>query len=326
MLKHVLSRRIIYIGITLFLIYYIVFCRPSPQVFLTQSDIDEVTNPKNQNKTIRHRIPRIIHQTWKTKNAPPNWNITVQSVLQMNSDKFQYRVWTDTDIHNFVRQEDPYFYEHTFTKYSFDIQRIDAVRYYILYRFGGIYIDMDNGCLKPFDSLLNALEAVDPDVEHLAAFPRTKPIGISNGFMISTKEHPFLKILISRLPLFDHHFLIHYFTIMLSTGPSYLSVNEFYFNPSIYQSAVRIIDEHVYASIYTWHTTGNSWHQYDARILISIYNTWRLNYPSILYFLIIIVSFIICVFVYLLVIRHQKRNFYFLCRYFRQWSLFRKLQ
>ncbi|CAF3321444.1 unnamed protein product [Rotaria socialis] len=287
-----------------FLIYIIVFRRRSQRVFLTESDIYEYTNEKYSNHKQLHRIPRIIHQTWKTTDVPVYWNATVESVRKSNAHRFKYLIWTDDDMHDFVRQEYPYLYRHTFLKYPLNIQRVDAFRYLVLYRMGGIYIDMDNGCRRSFDSLLDVLEAMDPEVNHTAAFPRTSPIGISNGFMITTKGHPLFKILVSRLPHFNRDFLVDYLTVMLSAGPLYLSVNEFYFNQISHQSIIRIIDENVYSSIYTWHTPGNSWHGRDARIILQIYHTWRRKPRVILYCFLLIITLII---LGLLCFRRNKR-------------------
>ncbi|CAF1366488.1 unnamed protein product [Adineta steineri] len=280
------------------IIYLIFFRRRSPRVFLTAADVDKFQMQNNVNKTFYQRIPRIIHQTWKDKQVPERWNRSVESIRQLNADQFEYRLWTDADIHTFVRQEEPYLYQHTFVKYAHDIQRVDAFRYIVLHRLGGLYIDMDNGCYQSFESLLRILEAVDSDSPHLAAFPRTSPIGISNGFMISTKGHPLFKNLISRLPLFNHNYLIDYLTVMMSAGPLYLSINEFYFHQFSKQAVVRIVDEIVYSSIYTWHTPGNSWHGRDAQVVLYIYH-WFRKHPLAIYFspilpIIFIVVFILC--------------------------------
>ncbi|CAF0948996.1 unnamed protein product [Adineta ricciae] len=239
------------------IIYMVLLRRRSSRVLLTAFDITTFIRKIQVNTTSPHRIPRIIHQTWKTKQVPKHWKETVRTVRTLNAPHFEYRLWTDEDIHAFVRQEEPYLYNHTFLKYPLDIQRIDAFRYIVLHRLGGIYIDMDNGCIQPFDTLLNVLEMVDAQSAHLAAFPRTSPVGISNGFMIATKGHPLFKTLVSHLSLFNHNYLVDYLTVMLTTGPLYLSVNEFYFDKSIEPSAVRILDETVYSSLYTWHTPEN---------------------------------------------------------------------
>jgi mannosyltransferase OCH1-like enzyme len=287
-------RKISYIVIVFFLLYIIVFRRRSSRVLLTVSHIDKFTQQKNSNHTHLHRIPRIIHQTWKTEHVPLHWNRTVESVRELNANQFEYRLWTDDDMHEFVRRKEPDLYQHTFLTYSLDIQRIDAFRYVILYHLGGLYIDMDNGCRQSFDSLLNILETLDSQSIHLAAFPRTSPIGISNGFMIATKGHPLFKILLSRLSLFNHNYFIGYLTVMLSAGPLYLSLNEFYFDQLSTQSAIRILDEFVYSNVYTWHTPGNSWHGRDAKIILYIYRSLRTTPSTVYIFLIgLIVLFLL---------------------------------
>lgn len=286
-------RRIFYTAMILFLFYYVFFRRRSPRFLLTSADIHEYHSRQVSNHIGQRRIPRIIHQTWKSKRVPDHWNLTVQSVRELNAEQFEFRQWTDYQMHEFVRKVEPYFYQHTFLTYSLEIQRVDAFRYVLLYHIGGIYIDMDNGCRQSLESLLEILETLDAESIHLAAFPRTSPVGVSNGFMISTQGHPLFRILISRLSLFNHYYLLDYLTVMFSAGPTYLSINEFYFDRSSSQSAIRIIDEIVYSSIYTWHTPGNSWHGKDARVILYIYHSIRLGMKKIFYGILVLFSFIL---------------------------------
>ena len=142
---------------------------------------------------------------------------------------------------------------------------------------------MDNGCRLSFETLFDALEQLDARSKHLAAFPRTSPSGVSNGFMIATKNHPFFARLISRLPLFNHNYLVDYLTVMLSAGPTYLSINEFFFNTVREQASVRILDEIVYSDVYTWHMPGNSWHGRDALVILYVYRFLRAYLVNIAY-------------------------------------------
>ncbi|CAF2518573.1 unnamed protein product [Rotaria sp. Silwood2] len=231
------------------------------------------------NSNSQHRIPRIIHQTWKNTNIPARWNLSVKSVRELNADKFEYRLWTDEDMYEFVREKEPYLYINTFLTYSYDIQRVDAFRYVLLYYFGGVYVDMDAGCSRPLDILLDTLEALDPQAQHLAAFPATKPSGLSNDFMISTKGHPLFSQLISRLSLFNHNFIVYYLTVMLSAGPLYVTFNEHLFGRSSETVSVRIIEDKAYSPLLLWFAGGDSWHGRDARIIKSIYNFWSTLHP-----------------------------------------------
>ena len=271
--------------------------RPSPQQFLTESDVIRFSDSNLLNSSHHtRRIPRIIHQTWKDTRVPDRWNGTVQSVRELNANQFEYRLWTDDDMHRFVRKKDPSFYQTTFLTYPFDIQRVDAFRYIVLYYLGGLYIDMDNGCSQSFDSLLDILEILDSHSEHLCAFPRTSPVGVSNGFMIATPGHPLFALLRSDLSLFNRRFLVHYLTVMMSAGPLYLSLHEHYFDRSSTQTSVRILDEVVYSSIYTWHTPGNSWHESDAKIILSIYRVIRkLHYRHLFQLFWVVIFISLCV-------------------------------
>ncbi|KAJ3896091.1 hypothetical protein GG344DRAFT_72572 [Lentinula edodes] len=38
--------------------------------------------------------------------------------------------------------------------YKYAIQRADAIRYFVLHHYGGVYLDLDVGCLRPLDPLL----------------------------------------------------------------------------------------------------------------------------------------------------------------------------
>ena len=41
-----------------------------------------------------------------------------------------------------------------YRSYEIPVNRNDAVRYFYLYHFGGVYLDFDVGCLKSLEPLL----------------------------------------------------------------------------------------------------------------------------------------------------------------------------
>jgi len=53
------------------------------------------------------------------------------------------QLWTDVKSREFIATEYPWFLT-TFDNYSQPIQRADAIRYFVLAHFGGIYIDLDD--------------------------------------------------------------------------------------------------------------------------------------------------------------------------------------
>lgn len=58
------------------------------------------------------------------------------------------QLWTDAKSREFIATEYPWFLA-TFDNYSQPIQRADAIRYFVLNHFGGIYIDLDDVSLIP---------------------------------------------------------------------------------------------------------------------------------------------------------------------------------
>jgi mannosyltransferase OCH1-like enzyme len=97
-------------------------------------------------------FPKIIHQTWKTKDLTETQRKWQESVRNLYPD-YQYILWDDTDIENFVKQYFSYYYETWKNLHPF-IKKVDAVRYMWMYLIGGIYFDLDVVGMKRMDDLL----------------------------------------------------------------------------------------------------------------------------------------------------------------------------
>lgn len=100
--------------------------------------------PSSNNATIE-KIPRILHQTWKSSLLPSKWAIQSKKCQEMHED-FEYKLWTDESSLEFIKEFYPWFLP-TFLGYKFDIQRADAIRYFVLHKYGGVYMDLDIGGL-----------------------------------------------------------------------------------------------------------------------------------------------------------------------------------
>lgn len=75
----------------------------------------------------------------------------------MHSPDFTYKLWTDELALDFIKTHYPWFLP-TYLGYKFDIQRADVIRYFVLHKYGGIYMDLDIGAsfLLRFSLLLLA--------------------------------------------------------------------------------------------------------------------------------------------------------------------------
>ena len=88
-------------------------------------------------------IPKIIHQTWKNETIPDKWKTYHQSwKTHFPTLEYKHILWTDKDNREFIKENYNWFLE-TFDNYPKNIQRADAIRYFILYHYGGIYADLD---------------------------------------------------------------------------------------------------------------------------------------------------------------------------------------
>jgi mannosyltransferase OCH1-like enzyme len=90
---------------------------------------------------------------------------------------------------------------------------VDALRYFLLHHYGGIYIDLD----------LFTYKSLTPLLTFPAVACRTTPTGISNDILFSTPLHSFFTLVTMRLESYNRNFLLPYLTIMYSTGPLFLS-------------------------------------------------------------------------------------------------------
>lgn len=193
---------------------------------------------------------------------------TPQSLTSHNSE---YMLWTDGGSREFIAEHYPWFLD-TFDGYTYPIQRADAIRYFVLHHFGGVYIDLDVGCLRPLDPLL----------QHSVILPKTIPVGVSNDLMFSEKAHPFMAQTIHNLVTFDHSWILNYPTVMFSTGPMFLSIQYGLWSSSHpigeYESVgdVRVLPKSLYGKnakpgeaphAYFEHFYGSSWHADDAAFI-----------------------------------------------------------
>ena len=77
------------------------------------------------------KIPRIIHQLWKTEDVPKRWRAAVDSVKRYHKG-WEYRLWTDVLIDDYVRTRHSRFYP-VFAGMNRHIMRIDVFRYVLMH-------------------------------------------------------------------------------------------------------------------------------------------------------------------------------------------------
>ncbi|MEI7912169.1 MAG: glycosyltransferase [Verrucomicrobiota bacterium] len=163
-------------------------------------------------------IPKIIHQTWKNLDViQPFRREWADSWMEVNAEAgWEYRFWTDEDIDGFVATEFPEFYE-TFSEYDVHIKRVDAVRYLILKRIGGVYADLDSICLRPLDELLEGRSLVFGCQLPFGTTPFEIFGTVCNAIMAGAPAHPFWNGVETHMAqVRDQH-------VLSATGPDFLT-------------------------------------------------------------------------------------------------------
>lgn len=129
-------------------------------------------------------IPKKIHQIWIGGEVPDKFKKIMHTWKDMHPD-WEYKLWTDQDIASFVFQEPEAFFRAENLGAKSDIWR-----YEILYKEGGVYIDIDFECVRPLDVL----------VHHHPFFAGIGGFDYVNNAVIGSKPlHPLLKKLIKIL-------------------------------------------------------------------------------------------------------------------------------
>ena len=202
-------------------------------------------------------------------------------------------MWTDAKSRELIATEYPWFLS-TFDNYTHPIQRADAIRYFVLAHYGGIYIDLDYvsfgvQCGLGFTNEY-ALQGCNRRLDPLLAFPswvrKTIPTGISNDAMGAVPGHPFFLTVIEALKSYDRDWALPYITVMYSTGPLFLSVIWKKYMTSGTDigdggagGRVRVLMQGE-ANRYAWRFfnlhKGSSWHGKDAKFIFWMGRNWML--------------------------------------------------
>ncbi|CAF2196253.1 unnamed protein product [Rotaria magnacalcarata] len=254
--------------LTIFYIFhtYLSWHQFSAGVINSNDDFDTTMSsyPINQTSAMPNHqnvVPAILHHIVIGNidlNKHPTWTVARAACLKLHPN-YEHKFWNDSLAEKFILEEYPWFFE-AWKNYNYPIQRADSLRYLILYRYGGFFLDMDLYCRRSLGPL-RRFEFVSP-----AAYP----VGLSNGFLMVSARHPFMKLLVEQLPLFNRNFVLPYATVMFSTGCMYISAQYLLYED---RNRLRLLDYKQHrlsgrVSTPLFHHHGSSsWHANDASFI-----------------------------------------------------------
>ncbi|CAK7217685.1 hypothetical protein SBRCBS47491_003254 [Sporothrix bragantina] len=214
------------------------------------------------------RVPAVMHHVVLGSRPPlPAWGETRQSCLDFH-EGWETHYWTDETAAQFVAEKFPEV-KPTWDSYPFLIQKVDALRYMVLYEYGGAVLDMDLRCKRALGPLRRfgfvAIEAV--------------PVGFSSGFMMAERHNPLVGAIVNSLKDYNRRWLgLPYPTVMFSTGCHFAStIHVLQENRSEYK-VLRGPDDNrdmhklngaVSTPIFV-HLGSSAWHSFDGRFIIML--------------------------------------------------------
>lgn len=161
----------------------------------------------------QERIPKIIHHIWLGSPLPARCKWFIETWKKHNPD-WTFILWDDARVAK-LKLVNLRAYRAA-TNWG---EKSDIVRYEVLYRFGGLYVDTDFECLQPFDELHHRCDF------YVGAYPDAGggSCYVFNGLIGSAPEHPILKRCIKGIRSNNCKKLNRPDDIMKRTGPMHLT-------------------------------------------------------------------------------------------------------
>ena len=131
-------------------------------------------------------IPKIIHQTFETKNKPVGMAKACES-WRVNNQDYVYLFYDAAERIDFIKE---HFEKPVLTAYDTILPgafKADLFRYCVLYIRGGIYVDSDTICLTSIDKYINSNDKL--------VVVRDDPMAkkwLANAFIAVTPKHPLM--------------------------------------------------------------------------------------------------------------------------------------
>lgn len=128
---------------------------------------------------------KIIHQTWSTSDLPALLK-QFSDTWKSNHVDWEYRLWTNDEMEAFLIEEHPLIFDLLKDSYP-EIKKWDIARLAIVYKFGGLYCDIDSVAFKNISPL------IDNEVVLFKEHPSCEDDIICNSMFYSNKQSRFLK-------------------------------------------------------------------------------------------------------------------------------------
>lgn len=163
----------------------------------------------NNISNYENKIPKKIHQIWVGGKCPEKYLKCCETIQKCNPD-YEYKLWTDKDVNNFYLKN-----RKLYDAVSNKGAKSDILRYEILLRYGGIYIDTDFIGIKSLDHFLK--------FDLFAGTAYVKRPEVLNGLIGCISNHPLMQLLVDQMLKIDINHAKRTKDIINLTGPYFLT-------------------------------------------------------------------------------------------------------
>jgi len=209
-------------------------------------------NNSTKQRTLLDNSTLLVHYIYKDDVIPEQYLKLIKHCVDINPEKI-FILWTDDEFEKFVKDSMPQSLP-LFKKYTLGIQKSDVMRLFVVYYFGGIYMDMDMECMKPFanSSIYNYPAIIDQErVIQCRMLYNREFCGMNSVLAATRPKHPFFLFSMNRLEEnFKHG------STMERTGPvfltsSYIAYKSTLSNTSDPADNVTMVDPSLFSPLFT---------------------------------------------------------------------------
>lgn len=165
-------------------------------------------------------IPKIFHNIWLGNTMPDNHKYLVDRMLKMHPD-WEYKLWTEANMPKLYN-------EKAYERMNRQCFKADVLRYEIVLKHGGVYIDTDFLFLKNIDELLNEEAIISRE------FPITRVPNINNCIIGMEPQHELMKFVVMKL---EESFELKYEKLLIERGEHFAGIETV--GPRFFDSCVR---------------------------------------------------------------------------------------